>query len=289
MTLIEKYELTLAGIVVLIAVLIFIPRSLFPKRVIEWSVIGIFIALIAWLAVVFGSLTLGGSSQTLSVTELRPPAKGRETVVFLFGWNGDDDTWGQFPRLLLDDQRFQGYGVAKFSYRSRPGLEGKPVEAMADDTAKLLSQTYGSQPLFILAHSMGGVLVRQIIAQKAPSLPIDIKRFIAVASPFKGADIATLMKELGMTPATLADLSPGSPFLGALDRRWVEIARTSWQGLDVCVPGRLDRIASIASATHECTWSVEPLELGHVDIVKPTSAAHPAYVAITRIISWHPQ
>ncbi|MFO0734195.1 MAG: hypothetical protein U0361_25165 [Nitrospiraceae bacterium] len=280
----EVYQLALAAAAALLGAMIFLPRRWLSRRLVTWGVAALGLPTAAWLLVVFGSTMIGGSRQKLEVMDLRQADAGRPVVIFVFGWNGDDSTWGEFPRLLMSDPAFAGYGVSSLSYRSRHGIEGLGVAETAVDVAALVNAHFASRSIMIAAHSMGGVIMRYLIATNALSNTVKIERFISVGSPFNGAEVAPLMRELGMTPATLKDLSPGSEFLSKLAQSWNEKKRDSWGGQDVCIVGRRDTIARPDSASYGCSKTALLLDLGHIDIVKPTSVGHPGYIAVTRAL-----
>ena len=274
----ELYLMFLGASVVLLGVLALTPRKRFPRRVVAWWIAIFGLGTGVWVVVLFGSSTF---DERLGVASVRAPSPGQPVLVFMYGWNGDRSTWGEFPRLIADDPRFDGMGIALVTYRSRDGIEGRPVSSTGADVARLISTKLGSQPIIVAAHSMGGLLVRHIIANGEVWPDLKVVRVVSVGSPFDGAEPARLSRHLGVTPLTLADLTRGSPFLASLNKQWNERQRHGWHGEDACIGGRSDNVVVLASALHGCTKKLPPLDNGHVDIVKPTSRDHAAYKAIS--------
>jgi pimeloyl-ACP methyl ester carboxylesterase len=104
----------------------------------------------------------------------RPPASSRATVVLVHG----AIVRGWEMALLAHRLRQAGYHVRQFRYRSMM----KGIDENSRRLRAFLGQTEGDT-LHVVAHSMGGVLVRQVFEQDPDFRP---GRLIAIGSPLAG-------------------------------------------------------------------------------------------------------
>ncbi len=102
----------------------------------------------------------------------KPPASARATVVFVHG----AIVRGWEMALLRSRFRRLGYRVRQFRYRSMMlGLDENARRL------KLFLDATGGDVLHVVAHSMGGVLVRQVFERYPDPRP---GRLVAIGSPF---------------------------------------------------------------------------------------------------------
>lgn len=245
----------------------------------------IFAACIAWVSLLY-VMTLSTDPRKTAVTVVRAPVSGQSTIVLLHGWNGNQDTWGRLPELLIEDPRFSGVGLVRIDYPTLLATAGASISAIARDAGMAL-EVVTARSLVIVTHSMGGVVVRQALLDERLTAASRTTLLLSVASPHGGLAAAGVVPELGVTPATMDDLRYGSKFLTALERGWNLAAQQSkWAGLlYVCVASRDDELVEPSSALRGCPdrryldgWS-------HREIVKPTSAEDPRYQMLSAIMT----
>lgn len=145
---------------------------------------------------------------------LEPYDATRIPVLFVHGASGSAQDWRSFFEHL-DDGRYQAWF---FQYPS-----GAALDSMAHLLYwKLLNAQlrYGFERLHIVAHSMGGLVVRRLLLDHADQLP-QVDQFITISTPWGGEPFAKLGVE--HSPAVVPswrDMQPDGSFLKRLfDRR----------------------------------------------------------------------
>ena len=152
--------------------------------------------------------TLGGN-----VYFLEPYAPDKVPVLFVHGAVGSPHDW-RAQIAALDRRRYQPW---IFFYPS-----GAPVESMASLLGwKLLNLQlrHRFERLEIVAHSMGGLVVRRFLIDQGAGLP-QIRRFVSISTPWGGE--ATADTGVKMSPAVVPswrDMQPDGPFLRTLFER----------------------------------------------------------------------
>jgi hypothetical protein len=97
---------------------------------------------------------------------------------------------------------------------------------------------------------------------------------VSVASPHNGARVASLSEAFNLERVLLDDMAPGSGFLASMQNSWNSLAR---RPPTFCVTSPHDAIVSMDSALFQCDRFERLPEWGHIDLVKPTSAADARY------------
>lgn len=151
---------------------------------------------------------------------LSPHDPRRTPVVFVAGAGGGPVQWRAMI-AALDRTRFEPW---LFLYPS--GLRLEESSRALEGTLGYLKDTLGVTRIDIVAYSMGGLVAREFLRENTRAgSPIEVKTFIALATPWNGHAAASL--GLRLAPAAIPvwiDLVPDSPFLkalldGPLDRR----------------------------------------------------------------------
>ena len=149
-----------------------------------------------------------------SAQDVRPP------VILLNGWQAicnssvpSSDTFGQLESKLTA----QGFKVVFFNnckYQTgtaRPSIED--LGAALGDTIR----TLGAPEVDLIAHSMGGLIIRSYLSGKQasggfkPPVPHRVRKVITLATPHYGA--LNLVLLLGGTDSQVAAMTSGSDFL----------------------------------------------------------------------------
>ena len=123
------------------------------------------------------------------------PLFARRHVVFLHGWNSDGGIWSNMKTLLRDNAYYSDGDFHAFSYYSSTFGYNKstPIQTVAEGVAREITEIYydsGRQPVDLVTHSMGGLVVRAMLAYDL----IDTKcigRFISLAAPHYGQNIGS--------------------------------------------------------------------------------------------------
>src|SRR5690349_13197417 len=124
----------------------------------------------------------------------------RTTVVFVHGFISDPSCWDPFiDRLQMDDDFVgKGYLFSRFQYRTK-FLEWNPAKRIPeiDECSNLLDLFLHNQPkydqLFLVGHSMGGLVIQSFLAQKIKAQQgaelAKIRSVIMFATPNRGSTI----------------------------------------------------------------------------------------------------
>lgn len=239
-------------------------------------------------AAYFYWLRPSGSS---AIHELRfAPARTR-TLVFVHGWMGGDVTWSDFPHLAASDPRFAAFNILVVQFPTF--LVGKNIDIgqTSDVLRAQLSAKAKDHELYLIAHSMGGIIARQFVIQdRLAQTHLAIRAIISIATPYLGADVAKLGFELGIAPEQLYDLKAGSSFLNQQAISWRELvsgAPSSSSLKTFCIGSVADRIVKPPSAISQCGDFKVVSEWGHRELAKPTAISDLRYALPTAWLIEH--
>lgn len=143
---------------------------------------------------------------------LEPYDPSRIPVLFVHGING---TPQNFRRLIdnLDRSRFQAWVI---NYPS-----GFDLRALGDGLLGVLAELrlrHDFKRMHIVAHSMGGLLIREYLAECSRARACDyVDKVISVATPYAGIENMSLYLDLATVVMPVwRNLLPDGPFLGNL-------------------------------------------------------------------------
>ena len=110
-------------------------------------------------------------------------------VVLVHGFNSDYTAWDKFLTHFNEEEKKNIFTVdLQPSYEGINTLTEKLIEQLT-----LVKSTTGKDKLILIAHSMGGVVVRNYINKFYQD---DIDTFISICSPFKGAKIVDFFYDI---------------------------------------------------------------------------------------------
>jgi pimeloyl-ACP methyl ester carboxylesterase len=220
-------------------------------------------------------------------------------VVFVHGVFGTkEDTWlsrghgGNFPELLATDPELKdNVDVFTFEYFT-------PKSGAAPSIVDLANQLRGElddhhvfedhEKVAFLAHSMGGIVVRQFLLNHQDRIG-KVPMVFFYATPTNGSDLASLAKLASSNPQ-LRGMVPleGNDFLQSIQSGWL----ASDQAKSIashCAVETLPifgiMIVSRSSATALCNREIDPFSADHIDIVKPTDREDPRYTRFATALS----
>jgi len=123
---------------------------------------------------------------------------------------------GTFSRLV-GPLKQEGYEVANVSYASTR----RPLEAHAETLSSLISGLRGIKTVSFVTHSMGGLVLRQLLSERRDWQDrISIHRIVQIAPPNQGSVVARMLKDVWpyqwlygpagqqLTPASVQSLPP---------------------------------------------------------------------------------
>jgi hypothetical protein len=229
-------------------------------------------------------------------------------VVFVHGLGDNDvDAWQQkgepstsWPKWLAEEfPQIQvwmlRYGAGKFWFH--------PAALALPDRAKsvlglLVDNELGRRDLLFIAHSLGGLIVKQALAisemgidPRFDKIATATRGIVFLATPHTGSNIATVASRLGIGSKTVADLQTDDPWLRLL-KDWYRsnAPKLGWQtrAFHETQPMFGSLVVSISSADPNVPdVTVDPVDANHIEICKPRSKEFPVYkrvAAFTREI-----
>lgn len=216
---------------------------------------------------------------TIQVDDERP----KKAAVFVHGWRGDDDSFGELPKWV---EGATGWRSAVFSYPTGLWSHSPSISLVSASFDNWVRGKFPDAELAIIAHSMGGVVVRHCLTEEGlRETPLDIKLLVLCASPENGAVLASIGEKIPtIQKAQLRELDPNSPFLFSMNKWWDKWVKSNVPGR--CrvrsIVGDKDRVVSLNNARGTDTDPVPILGADHTDIVKPISKNEEIVATITR-------
>ncbi len=154
-----------------------------------------------------------------------------EAIVFVHGLSGSPrSTWSKFTACLNEDPDFKNLVVDFYTYPTRlirlpftPPLPG--LRDLADGFKNFLEEQHGTRSgIFIVAHSLGGLIVRQMVTSMLRSgQKMKIKRIALLAVPSTGATLANVGSLVSLPHRQLRSLSKDEGGLSALNIDWEQL------------------------------------------------------------------
>ncbi|TXI49219.1 MAG: hypothetical protein E6Q50_08490 [Lysobacter sp.] len=244
-------------------------------------------------------------------------------VIFIHGlggdafatWRRDDRPDAFWPRWIAED--FAEFGVWSLGYAASPSeltrwfglfksggadagyalpLQDRAVEVLET----LANEGIGAKPLVFVCHSLGGLLVKELLRESDSEtdgakkrIANQTRRVIFLATPHQGARLADLLGALGVvlrTTVAVEDLQAHSPHLRQL-HEWYRShslkkkikTHTYYETRGVGKSNIL--IVDQTSANPGVGAKLVPVEEDHIGIAKPHSRAHSPYGGVRRILN----
>ena len=209
----------------------------------------------------------------------------KRAVVFVHGWRGDGDSFGRLPEWIAEKT---GWAGAVFTYPTGLWTHSPSISLVSGAFDNWVRDHYPGAELAVVAHSMGGVVVRHSLTEQAlRDVPLDVRLLVLCASPETGAAVASLAAQMPtVRKEQLRELDPDSPFLFTLNKwwdRWVQLNVPERSRVRSLV-GSADKVVSLNSARGTDTDPIPVLGAGHIDIVKPASIDSPVVTTIARLV-----
>ncbi|WP_157819193.1 alpha/beta fold hydrolase [Mariprofundus aestuarium] len=152
---------------------------------------------------------------------------GAVPLLLVHGWNGGEFTWPVPERLIALEQKLQR-DIILFTYRT--GILANrypPIEVLEEQLDRYLAPY---PEVDVVAHSMGGLLVRQYLSHHNNH---PVRRVVFLATPHFGTNIAKVLVSLGSIGAEgniqATEIKPGSDFLWQLNA----LSGSELDGIDV--------------------------------------------------------
>ncbi|WP_454065163.1 DUF7379 domain-containing protein [Candidatus Nitrospira salsa] len=214
-------------------------------------------------------------------------------IILVHGWGGNKvTTWGNFGQYLLQEPKLKDYRVFYYQYPTGAFGHNPHISDVANNLAQSLKNCCSSSNEYIfIAHSMGGIVVKEYILNRlrngqAPSLKVN--KVFLIATPNTGADLAKWARYVpGIPKAQLKSIGGvNDSFLRQQLRDWHLHVEAKSPELHPVLKKRIktvaiyatnDGVVSIASATDRFPHSIAAIDndvgriYDHTNIVKPVS------------------
>jgi len=211
-------------------------------------------------------------------------------VVFLHGFTGSNvETWGRFPEFLIKLPELTGWDVVSLGYSSSliPDLVGIwSADAPIDKLATLFRTTVSFglekyQTLAVLAHSMGGLVVRRAFVEDS-NFTQKISHLFLFGTPSNGLKKTSLVTFL---KRQLRDMKYGSAFITDLRARWQAKFAAGFPFTFWTVAGERDEFVPCASSLEVFPADRRAVIPGnHLEIVKPEDQKHLGFQLVTKTL-----
>ncbi len=196
-------------------------------------------------------------------------------ILFVHGWSGDENSFGILPNSL---EKRTGCIPLLYKYPTGVWQKSAAVPFIASNMFAWISRNIrdGIGDIAIVAHSMGGLVVRKMLVDQMlldRRIEDRIRHISFVASPYSGSSLAKIASFVPLiTKSQIHDLDPDSPFLYDLNRFWrIWVQKRANSSSSIrAIFGTNDNIVGIASAMIDDSNPVPLIGKGHVDIIKPS-------------------
>lgn len=202
-------------------------------------------------------------------------------ILFVHGFTGTaKETWKSWFAKIAADSELQSYKVDAFSYQTAifelpVGIRLPSIDELAMGLATEISTKFEkSRRIVIVAHSMGGLIARQMLLDLAKrGGAIEKYSLLMYGTPNSGVVLATLASKAGIKPKQLDGMGLGNGFLTSLNDGWNERGIANRIHIRYVVGGG-DQLVTPSSAgflTGDARVEVA-VELDHFSIVDPDQA-----------------
>lgn len=189
------------------------------------------------------------------------------------------------------------------------GADGLPIEDRAVNLAhKLTLRGIGERPLIFITHSMGGLMVKEIVVQSLTTCDEAWKRLVGniagivfCGTPHRGSDVAWAVRQLAIVLRTqdhIRDMAAGTRHLDRLHTRFVEWHRNHQPKTEAYAEGIgmkrqhwflrwLPAVFAVkpGSADPQLAGCRRiPCHCDHLALVKPESREHDVYAGVLKTI-----
>lgn len=174
-------------------------------------------------------------------------------IVWIHGWNSSGSLWKEFQAQMRESANADARDFLTLSYYdSGSGFDfntDTPIEEVSAAVARAIVNFYedrgDGKPLDVVAHSMGGLVFRSLVAQECLVDNSILRRYVTLGTPHYGQDAEVSFQAKQM--------KYGSSFLWHLGEAWHFDGRR-WPGKDtLCIAGMSDLMIG-SSTPHGSYW-----------------------------------
>lgn len=215
------------------------------------------------------------------------------TVLLIHGIGSTaDKTWIPLVQILLSDPDLVDFSFIKYEYPTskfefKPWVRVPSLDELALGLATEIKIRVGTANVIVVAHSMGGLIARQLTTYQIKNhQPLSIRRALLLATPNSGASLAALAKDIFPRHAQTRFLAPFSPEINQLNEDWLRFDIDKRVRFDF-VAGGIDHIVEMNSAKGTPGRLLDDLlvENNHGNITHPSDENSSNYKLIKRFIT----
>jgi len=133
-------------------------------------------------------------------------------IVLVHGAGGNPREWATMIQTLEND-----FQIIVVSYPS--GMRLSQSSQVIYDALSYLIQKYNFQYMPIIAHSMGGLVMKDAISRMTPIELQVVQKFITISTPWDGDKLAKRSSSLDYSLPYWVDMKPNSIFLNELNNK----------------------------------------------------------------------
>lgn len=220
-------------------------------------------------------------------------------IIFVHGVFGDPhDTWtnagtkASFPTLVSKDKTFDDADIYVFGYPTTftgSTLDVDQLSGLLQTRLQAVGITKDYDELVFVAHSMGGLIVRDFILKEGPGLAKKVPMIVSYATPYTGSDAARIAQTFAENPQlkSMEKLASGG-YIAGLQTRWSAFEerkqiRTfcAYETAPVVKTNLTDTIiVARESATNGCSERIEPIPDDHLGIAKPSNDQSQSFIVL---------
>ncbi|MCF6167091.1 alpha/beta hydrolase [Lutibacter sp.] len=227
------------------------------------------------------------------VTSYRETEKANNLLLFIHGFSGEAaDTFGIIPKLLMEDERMNGWDMKPLGYSPHVTPEfGKDIWGDIQDIDKISNYLVTSfkykfdkyDRIAIVAHSLGGLIAQKAIIELTKNLRDKISHLILLGTPSNGIDSAVLTNSWDNK---YKQLSSDGNFIKNLRKEWSSTFKNNYPFHLKVAAATDDEYVS----TNSCFNSFndehcEIIEGNHLSMVKPKDAFNDCYMLIINTLT----
>lgn len=217
----------------------------------------------------------------------RKSGDAKPVAVLVHGWKGDSTTFGNMPEYL---RTLVNCDVEVYPFSTALFAHSPSILFIARNLDNWIRNNAEGKKLALIAHSMGGLVVRRLITmQKEVPTGFDglVKNVTFIASPQNGAVLASIGQKVPfLRSVQLDELGPSSPVLFELNAQWDRWVRCNVPANCTVrsIFGTADNIVSANDARGLDPEAVPILGAGHIDIVKPAKSDDEVVLTLARFL-----
>ena len=170
-------------------------------------------------------------------------------------------------------------------WRFLPTWRSTPLQDLAKGLATEIRTRYQDYPkLLLVCHSLGGLVAKRFIVDCIKqSAPLRVREVIFFATPHLGARLASTASVFSVEHRHLKQLQSDSDLIELTNEDWDALKCEARVGVTYVIGGQDAIVSRHSAGAGNIRGRVEVIpDKGHIDIVKPNSAADISYLLVRR-------